>query len=340
LSNYEKGADVFLKMIKEQVPNFYRKINTKIGDSELNLWKEYLGVIDHISHEELIVENLIESSRLIPPFTQIRDTVKKIFSELNFQTAPAWELKVPATDKYFLARTTYATHDFEILVLTEDFIDDIMRTIGLLRTKYHPKYIILISPDIGIFGPEPDDVPPQHLEIPKYDSQRVKELLNFLADGGVSVFPVSLFIDFFRLHLKNPLRYSHISLLLNNKGLLKPEMLQELVQEHNTYQKFIEDILAVFEIIQKYEKSEWISIKNLEKLVREKELELSSSEIINIITLMENPLVRLIESKNNKREEYHINPQLKEEEIEFRIKKMKNMLEEYLVEHEGTPSYL
>ena len=56
------------------------------------------------------------------------------------------------------------------------------------------------------------------------------------------------------MHQKTPWRYSHIELLLKNKGLLKSEMLQEILQEHDTYQKFISDVLAVF-----------ASIKNLLK---------------------------------------------------------------------------
>ena len=189
LSNYEKGTDIFLKMLKETVPNFYCKLNTSIHDADLALWKEYMGIIDHLSPEDLIIENLIESSRLIPPFTQIRDTIKKIFEALNFECIPAWDLKVNANDKYFIAKSINAQHDFEILIISEDFIDEIMRTIGLLRAKYQPKFIILISPDISLFGPEPDDVPPPDIEIPKHDPQRVKDLLNFLADANVSVFP-------------------------------------------------------------------------------------------------------------------------------------------------------
>ena len=64
-----------------------------------------------------------------------------------------------------------------------------MRTIGLLRAKYQPKFIILISPDISLFESEPDDVPPPDIEIPKHDPQRVKDLLNFLADANVMFFP-------------------------------------------------------------------------------------------------------------------------------------------------------
>jgi hypothetical protein len=299
-----------------------------------------MGIIDHLSPEDLIIENLTESSRLIPPFTQIRDTIKKIFESLNFECIPAWDLKVNANDKYFIAKSINAQHDFEILVLTEDFIDEIMRMIGLLRAKYQPKFIILISPDISLFGPEPDDVPPPDTEIPKHDPQRVKDLLNFLADANVSVFPVSLIIDFFAMHQKTPWRYSHIELLLKNKGLLKPEMLQEVLQEHDTYQKFISDVLAVFAFYQKSPKGEWVSLKKLEKQIKITGLELNATEMNNIMKFMENPLLELIESKNNKREDYRVIPSLSSEDIEFKVKKMKTMLEEYLVEQESTQSYL
>ena len=107
-------------MLKETVPNFYRKLNTSIHDADLALWKEYMGIIDHLSPENLIIENLIESSRLIPPFTQIHDTIKKIFEALNFECIPAWDMKVNANDKYFIAKSINAQHDFEILIISED----------------------------------------------------------------------------------------------------------------------------------------------------------------------------------------------------------------------------
>lgn len=340
LSNYELGTDLFLKMLKEQVPNFYRKINSKITDADLDLWKEHMGIIDHKPAEDLIIENLIESSRLIPPFSQIRDTVKKIFESLNFTILPAWDLKVTASDKFFIAKTTYAKREFEILVITEDAINELMRPIGLLRAKYHPKFTILISPDISIFGPEPDDIPPTDIEIPKYEPAQVKDLLNFLADSGVSVMPVSLCIDLFRLHKKTPIRHSHLSILLNNKGLLKPEMIQEILQEHDTYQKYIQDILNVFDVFKRAPKGEWISVKHLQKMVKTNEIELNTTELNNAIVFMENPLLNILESKNNKREDYRIQSTLTEEDLEFRTKKMKYMLEEYLIEQESTSSYL
>ena len=60
----------------------------------------------------------------------------------------------------------------------------------------------------------------------------------------------------------------------------------------------------------------------------------------NIMKFMENPLLELMESKNNKREDYRIIPSLSDEDIEFKVKKMKTMLEEYLVEQKSTQSYL
>lgn len=340
LSNYEKGADILLKILKDEVPNFYRKINSEIHENELALWKEFMGFIDHKTPDQLIEENLYESSRLIPPFTQIRDTVKKIFEHLNFQTVPAWDLKVPASDKYFIAKTTYATIDFEILVITEDFVDEIMRIIGFLRTKYNPKFILVITPEIAIYGPTEDDIPPPNVEIPKYDPSRVRDLLNFLADAGVSIITVNILIELFHLHLKTPLRHSHINLLLTNKGLIKQEMIQEIMQENDTYQKFIRDVQSVFEILHKNKRNEWISIKQFLKIIKESAMELNQTELTNILILMENPLLALIESKNNRHEEFRIVSSLTEDEIEFQVKKMKKMIEQYLMEQKASSSYL
>ncbi len=142
------------------------------------------------------------------------------------------------------------------------------------------------------------------------------------------------------MHQKTPWRYSHIELLLKNKGLLKSEMLQEILQEHDTYQKFISDVLAVFGFYQKSPKGEWVSLKKLEKQIKTTGLELNATEMNNIMKFMENPLLELMESKNNKREDYRIIPSLSDEDIEFKVKKMKTMLEEYLVEQKSTQSYL
>ena len=58
-------------------------INAEIGEEELGFWEDFVGEIDHLITEELLVENLYESSRLIPPFSQIRDTIAKIFKYLH-----------------------------------------------------------------------------------------------------------------------------------------------------------------------------------------------------------------------------------------------------------------
>ena len=60
----------------------------------------------------------------------------------------------------------------------------------------------------------------------------------------------------------------------------------------------------------------------------------------NIMKFMGNPLLELMESKNNKRENYRIIPSLSDEDIEFKVKKMKTVLEEYLVEQKSNQSYL
>jgi hypothetical protein len=340
LSNYEKGTDLFLKMLKDQVPNFYRKINPKIREDDLALWKEYMGIIDHLSTEDLVIENLIESSRLIPPFTQIRDTIKKIFETLNFECDPAWDLKVKADDKHFIAKSLNAKLEFEVLVIAEDFINDLMRTIGLLRAKYQPKYVILISPDISLFGPSDDDVPPPDIEIPQFNPNQVKDLLNFLADLGVSVMPVSFCIELFKLHNQMHFRYSHLEILFRYKGLLKPEVLQKVLAEHNKYQKFINDTMMIFNLYRNGLRGEWISLKKLEKQLKNSENELNLTELTNIMKFLENPLLGCLENKNNKHDEYRLISTLTDEDIDFQVKKMQEMLEQYLVEQESTTSYL
>jgi hypothetical protein len=340
LSNYEKGSDIFLKMLKEQVPNFYQKLNAEIGDEELKIWREYLGMIDHLSPEQLIIENIEKNARMVPAFEQIRDSAKKGFELLNFHTAPAWDLKVPASNKYFIAHTIEAQKDFEILVITEDLFDEITRLIGLLRSRYQPKFILLIVPDLAIFGPQPDDIPPEGIEIVPYNQNRIKDLLNFLADAQVSVMNTSLFIDLLKIHLERPLRYSHIILLLTHKGLLKPEMLQELFQENNANERFLNAVYAIFKIFKMSESEKWISIKNLQKEAKKLNIELTESEINNILILMENSLVELLESKHGKHEDFRFLAHLTEEQIEFRVKKMKKMIEEFLIEQEEKISYM
>jgi hypothetical protein len=333
LSDYEKGSDLFLDILKERVPNFYQKITVDIGEEELELWRDHMGVIDHISPEDLIIENLQDSSRFVPPFTQIRDTIKKIFEYMHFTIEPAWDIKVPASDKYFIAKTTYAQKDYSILVITEDFIDDVMRIIGLLRARYHPKFVLLISPDIGLFGPAENDLPPKGIEIPPYNEKNVKELLQFLADSYISIMPVSMLIQMFERHLQTPFRFSHIAILLSHHGLLDADLFKEVFKEHDTYEEFLRDSMNVFEFFrQNPKKTDFLSLKQLHKMNKESEMELSETEIINIITLMESPLVDLIESKKGKREEYRLKQGLDEFQIDAKLKKLKKLIEENLVE--------
>lgn len=339
LSNYEKGSEIIINLLKEKVPNFYRKINSEINNDILELWKEFLGDIDHLSPEKLIVEDLYESSRLIPPFSQIRDTVQKIFQYLNFETLPVWDLQVPASDKYFIAQTTYAKKEFKILVITDDLLDDLMRIIGLLRAKYDPKYVLLISPNISIFGPEPDDVPPDNVEIPPFNPDRVKEFINFMAGLKISIMPVSVLIDIFQRNLVTPIRNSHLALLLNNKGLIDSDMINEILRENDSYDKFLKDVLEIFNILRKTEKNKWISLKSLYKKAKNSDLELNQSEISNIIIFMENPLLGLIESKKGKRENYHVIPSLSDEDIDYKLELMKKMLQEYMIEQKPEINY-
>ncbi len=338
LSDYEKGSDIFLKMLKENVPNFYRKLKIKIGDEELKLWIEFLGKIDHISQEETILENVYESSRLIPPFTQIRDSVKKIFKYLNFEIEPAWDLNVSASDKYFISKTAdfksigiKKRTGFKILVITEDFIDDVMRPIGLLRSKYKPTFVVLISPDISIFGPTNDDVPPKNIELPKFDYNKKEELINFLTESKINIIPISILIELFRIHLENPLRYSHIELLLNKNNLITLEMINDLIQNYDVSEKFIEDVLKIFNIFMKTKNLKWISMKILYKMIKEEQIELNDEDVRNIIFFMENPILGLIESKKGKRKDYRLIPNLSEEEIENNKEKMIQVLEQYLI---------
>jgi hypothetical protein len=339
LSDYEKGSELLLKILKDSVPNFYTKIDPEIGDDELRIWQEYLGQIDHIPPEERMIEELRLNSRYIPPFQRIRSTVQKMFECFGFHCYPAWDLKIPPTDKYFIIKAQEADKPLDALILTEDFIDDLMRVIGALRTKYRIQYVLVITSPIALFGPAEDDIPPQNVEITPFNPQRVKDLVTFLSDLGISIMSSEDFIELFRFHLKNPLRFSHFRLLFKHPGLLSADIIPELVQENKIYEKFYSDILHFIELLQSVDRTRWYSLKAMKKGAEKANLTLSEHDLLNIIRFLENPFLDLLESKENKREEYRINPNLTPVEIDQKLELVAKLLKESLLNHTYDKEY-
>lgn len=331
LSNYEKGSDMFLKMLSEKVPNFYKKINTKITENDLKIWREYMGKIDHLSPEQLIVENIYESSRLIPPFSQIRETFKKVFHYFQFETEPAWETNVLANDKYFIAYTNFENKPFKILVITDDFTNELLRPMGLLRAKYEPNYVMIISPDISLFGPTENDIPPENKNIPPFNKAQVHELIKFLEDSKVSIASTSFIIELFKMNLKTPLRVSHFALMLKKYGLLSCAELSKIVDKEKSLENFQKDVFKVLDIIKTAPKDEWINIKQIEKIMTNRGIDLNKTELENVLLLMENKLLELILSKKQKHKEFRINSGLEESILLERQEKLRKMLKEYLL---------
>lgn len=331
LSNYEKGSDMFLKMLSERVPNFYKKINTKITENDLKIWREYMGKIDHLNPEQLILENIYESSRLIPPFSQIRETFKKVFHYFQFETEPAWETNVPANDKYFIATTTFESKPFKILVLTDDFTNEILRPMGLLRAKYEPNFVLIISPDIRLFGPTENDIPPENKPIPPFNKKEVEELIKFLEDSKVSIASSSFIIELFKMNLKTPLRVSHFAIMLKKYGLLSCKELEKIIDKEKSLENFQKDVFKVLDIIKSAPKDDWINIKQIEKVMVRQGIDLNKTELENVLLLMENKLLEIIVSKKQKHKEFRVNLGLEEITLQEREEKLKKMLKEYLL---------
>jgi len=337
LSNYEKGADIYLKMLKDRVPNFYKKINKKIDDTLIKMWREFLGAIDHLSPEQLLIENLWESSRYIPPFIQIRETGRKMFERLGFDTEPAWDINIPASNQYFIATYKDPKSNYKVLVFTKDLTEEILRPIGLLRTKYNPKYVIVISPDISIFGPTQDDIPPKNIEIPLFNPIIKNELIEFLKDSKVSIIPVSVMIDIFKMNLRTPITSYQFELIFNKFGLISKDDLIQVFQKEEQFRDFI---AAAFNIINYFieknktieEKNKWISIKELEKMTKIKFPKFNSTKLIDILILMENPIVGLLESKKHEQKEFRLNPTLEEIDIVNKRKILEKLIQDYLIE--------
>ncbi|MHA1819097.1 MAG: hypothetical protein ACTSU2_01085 [Promethearchaeota archaeon] len=330
-SNYELGRDLILKILKEKVPNFYRKINTNIGDEELKLWTKFLGEIDHLSPEELIIENLYENSRMVPPFERIRDTLKKVFKRFNFEVKPAWTLEVPASEKYLEVTFRYLDKRVHGLIIAEDLKKDVLKVLGLLKTKYRPKFILYIVPDISLFGPEPDDIPPEGVEY-SYNKDQVDELVKFLTDNNITIIPTGVLIELFKMHQKIPLKYSQLYFIFKHKGILTLEQIEEVEKQYESYKEYIDEVLKFLEIIRSYPPNKWLSIKRIEKIIKKNNLNIQRHEIYGLLALMINPLVGLIESKNNENKKFRQVSNIPKEAVERKIEKLKRMLEEYLDE--------
>ncbi len=327
LSNYELGSDILLDVLKNRVPNFYKKIEKGITEELLELWGETLGEIDHISDELLLIENLIDSSLYIPPFENIRNTAKKIFEYFDFLIEPVWHLNYPVSDQYFLAKTTYGTEKFSIFVLTIDYTDEIMRLIGQLRGKYKPDYVIVVVPDVIIDGPGEVYYLPDDVEPPEIDPDAVSSLTTFLKDQGVSVLRVSLVTTLFKMHLENPLRPSDFAHFLSNAGLVEDSALEDLKKYQQEKRDLIDYAKEIFNL---FRKEKELSIKNIIKTAEKKNWEVSKKEITQILAFMENPLIQLIEPTDIKRKNY-ILPEVPDVELNERLAKMEKFLEEYLL---------
>ncbi|MHA1341667.1 MAG: hypothetical protein ACTSRZ_17295 [Promethearchaeota archaeon] len=337
LSDYEKGSKIYLELLKERVPNFYRKINSKIDEQLLQIWREFIGGIDHLTPEQLLIENLWENSRYIPPFIHIRDTLKRIFERFNFAIEPAWDIGVPASNQYYIAQSKNPKDPFKILVIGHDFNELILRPIGLLRAKYNPEFVLFITPDISIFGPTEDDIPPKKIEIPPFQPQKVKELLEFLRDSKISVMPVSILIKIFKSHLKNPIPDLYFKLLLSNYGLISENQFLEIMKKEKYVEKFIMAVFKLLDIfisrrVSENGKEYWISIKELEKEMKNQGILLDDSKLMDVVLIMENPIVGIIESKKHKHKEFRIIPSLDEIDIQEKREILDKMLREYLIE--------
>jgi hypothetical protein len=334
LSNYEKGGEILIEMLKQSVPNFYQKLDFDISDDELQIWHEYMGQIDHIPPEQRLIEDLWQNSRYIPPFQTIRSTGKRFFELFGFKASPAWDLKIPPSDKYMIISAESGEIKFQALVIFEDFTEDLMRVIGSLRSKYKVENVFLITTEIGLFGPAEDDIPPDNVEIKPFLEKEVKEMVSFFTDSGITIFPCKIFIELFNLHLKNPLRITHFQFISRHKGLITSEIIQEMLKENETYKKLYDEMLKFIELLRQEPHDKWNSMKNIKKMAVKANLSISEIELHDFIVFLENPFLNVLESKDKKREEYRINPKLTEMEFERISKKIEKLLKEFLIERQ------
>ena len=327
LSDYILGSQILLDVLESRVPNFYQKISAKIGKEELNLWMDAMGPIDHLALEILLSETLFDSSLYVPAFQNIRRVLQQMFEIFDFEISIAWDIKIPPKDNYFLAKSTYAQIDFQILVLSVDLDRDIFRIFGALSAKYKPKHIVVLVPDYEIDGPSELYTPPEDIEY-KFDKNEVEHILAFLKDRKVCIIKVTDFIYLFKQHFKHAFRHSDFSSLFENYGLIARSHIDQIIQQRKEKTFLIDNALTIFRMIQKEKKP--ISIKALFKKIKNSEHEISSNELTKIITLMENPLVGLIIPTDDNREKYQIKD-FDEEIIEKKIQKFKETMEKLLL---------
>jgi hypothetical protein len=133
------------------------------------------------------------------------------------------------------------------------------------------------------------------------------------------------------MNLKNPLRISHFVLLLQKFGILSETDLGTIVDKEKSLETFQNDVFRILEIIRTTLKEEWIHIKQIEKIMNNRGIELNKSELENVLLLMENKLLELIISKKQKHKEYRINPNKNDFDMISSEQKLRKMLKEYLL---------
>lgn len=226
---------------------------------------------------EMLISQVYDQSRCIPPFPAIGQTVQRMFALFGFKCFPAWDLKVPESDKYFLIKNVDSRTSFQALVITENFTDELMRIIAILRIKYHLDNAVVITPDIAIFGPTPDDIPPEGIPVSPFNQSQVNDLLSFLAAQRIVVVTVSVFIQIFKMHLQNSISQTYFDYIFSQSGLLSSNIMLQIQQSLDDSHQFG---VLLLQLIRDWEKnfgSKYISIKSLKKNAVKKQILLSET---------------------------------------------------------------
>jgi hypothetical protein len=327
LSDYERGRDLFIEQIRTRVPNFFRKMQVDLDHDALTIWTKYMGEIDHVPMQELLRENLIKSSRVVPAFANIRGTAEKIFQVMGFATEPAWDLTVPASPHNFLARAP-GDLNYSLVVFCDTIYEPmLMRATALLRTKYSPTQVVVVAADLEIFGPGPEDVPPESVPVPEYNAREVQDFLGFLADAGVVIIPASLLAEVYTRVVGNRYTLRDLMILWGKEGLVAPEEIDAAAITQREVQNFVAQSLRIHDLV-KASGGDWSSTKSLRKQIKKQAMEVSDDFLAECLSFLENPLVELIESREGNRNEFRAVEHPAPDETRRR-QKLTQLLEQY-----------